>query len=90
MTFRTSLPLMSLRATSRFVLRGVREARTAQRALFDDVIRPDRVAGPEDLPRVPLCWRHALGGWRLDGTVLPDVPGGGARHGAGSACGRPW
>ncbi|HEY3688056.1 MAG TPA: hypothetical protein VGL93_33775 [Streptosporangiaceae bacterium] len=54
------------------VLKFVREANSAQRALFDDHIRLDRVAAPADLPRVPLRWRRTLGGWRLEGTVLPS------------------
>ena len=71
MTFRTPVPLTSLRAASRSVFRVFRDANAAQRALFDDVIRPDRVAGPDELPRVPLRWRHTPTGWHLHGTVLP-------------------
>jgi len=49
----------------------VSDVHRAQRALFDDHIRLDRVAAPADLPRVPLQWRRTLGGWELTGTVLP-------------------
>lgn len=60
MKFRTAL--------SAFVL----DVHHAQRALFDDHIRLDRIADPADLPPVPLRWRRTLGGWELDGFVLPD------------------
>lgn len=48
-----------------------RDAQRAQRILFDDHIRLDRVADPTDLPHVPLTWRRTLTGWELAGTVLP-------------------
>lgn len=64
------------------VLAGIRDVHRAQRILFDDHIRLDRVADPADLPHVPLAWRRTLTGWELAGTVLP---GGGDRP----LCGRP-
>lgn len=56
------------------VLAGIRDVHRAQRILFDDHIRLDRVAGPGDLPHVPLAWRRTFTGWELHGTVLPDMP----------------
>ncbi|HEY3507135.1 MAG TPA: hypothetical protein VGN37_30620 [Actinocatenispora sp.] len=57
------------------VLAVVRDMQRGQRALFDQVIRLDRVADPADLPPVPLHWvRTATGRHRLVGTVLGDDP----------------
>lgn len=70
---------MKLRtALSAFVL----DVHRAQRALFDDHIRLDHAADPADLPRVPLHWRRTLGGWELEGFVLPDQN----RHPCGRSC----
>lgn len=53
------------------LLAAFRDAQRAQRILFDDHIRLDRVADPADLPHVPLAWRRTFTGWELAGTVLP-------------------
>lgn len=70
----------------RFVRRGLlgaasafRQINYAQRALFDDVIRPDRVAPPADRPEVTLHWVRTLVGWRLAGTVLDEDEPAGSR-----------
>lgn len=57
------------------ILAAVRDVQRAQRLLFDEVIRLDRVADPADLPPEPLHWvRTATGRHRLVGTVLGDDP----------------
>lgn len=63
------------------LLTAIRDVHRAQRVLFDDLIRLDRVADPADLPHVPLTWRRTLTGWELAGTVLP-----GGRSTSGRPC----